>query len=77
MQTLREHQRTSSWLVQHPCSAEDQAAMAAGWTLPLGIFGIQDHGADLGLGHDLVVDLGLAVEPPGAPATADLSHVVE
>lgn len=29
MQTLREHQRTSSWLVQHPCSAEDQAAMAA------------------------------------------------
>jgi monoterpene epsilon-lactone hydrolase len=29
MQTLREDHRTASWLVQHPLSAEDQAAMAA------------------------------------------------
>ncbi len=29
MQTLREHHSTASWLVHHPCSAEDQAAMAA------------------------------------------------
>jgi epsilon-lactone hydrolase len=29
MQTLREDHSTVSWLVQHPCSAEDQAAMAA------------------------------------------------
>jgi epsilon-lactone hydrolase len=29
MQTLREDQSTASWLVQHPLSAEDQAAMAA------------------------------------------------
>src|ERR1700677_109630 len=28
MQTLREDHSTVSWLVQHPCSAEDQAAMA-------------------------------------------------
>jgi epsilon-lactone hydrolase len=28
MQTLREDHSTASWLVQHPCSAEDQAAMA-------------------------------------------------
>jgi acetyl esterase/lipase len=29
MQTLREDYSTASWLVQHPLSAEDQAAMAA------------------------------------------------
>ncbi len=29
MQTLREHHSTAPWLVHHPCSAEDQAAMAA------------------------------------------------
>ena len=29
MQTLREDHSTASWLVQHPLSAEDQAAMAA------------------------------------------------
>ncbi len=29
MQTVREHHSTASWLVQHPSSAEDQAAMAA------------------------------------------------
>jgi epsilon-lactone hydrolase len=28
MQTLREDHSTVAWLVQHPCSAEDQAAMA-------------------------------------------------
>ena len=29
MQTLREDHSAASWLVQHPLSAEDQAAMAA------------------------------------------------
>jgi monoterpene epsilon-lactone hydrolase len=29
MQTLREHPEAASWLVNHPCSAEDQAAMVA------------------------------------------------
>ena len=29
MQTLREDYRATSWLVHHPCSAEDQAAMTA------------------------------------------------
>ena len=29
MQTIREHHSTAWWLVQHSCSAEDQAAMAA------------------------------------------------
>ena len=29
MQTLREDHSTAWWLVQHPCSAEDQAAMAS------------------------------------------------
>jgi len=29
MQTLRGDRNTASWLVQHPCSAEDQAAMTA------------------------------------------------
>ncbi|WP_263384570.1 alpha/beta hydrolase [Granulicella arctica] len=29
MQTLREDHNNASWLVDHPCSAEDQAAMAA------------------------------------------------
>ena len=41
-------------------------------TMLRAIIGIQDHGADLGLGHDLAVDLGLAVEAPGAAAAADL-----
>ncbi len=29
MQTVQEHSDADSWLVQHPCSVEDQAAMAA------------------------------------------------
>ena len=41
-----------------------------------GIVPIQDHGAHLGLRHHLAVDLGLAVEAPGAAAAADLLHVV-
>ena len=35
-----------------------------------------DQRADLGLGHDLAVHLGLAVEAPGAAAAADLAHMV-
>ena len=29
MQTFREHHSTASWLVQHPCSTQDQLTMAA------------------------------------------------
>ena len=38
--------------------------------------GSSDHGADLGLGHDLTVDLRFAVEPPGAAAAADFLHMI-
>src|SRR4051794_20773402 len=61
------------------------STMAEGWTLYSGILGgqclgfrgVDDHGADLGLGDDLAVDLGLAVKPPRAAAAADFLHVIQ
>ena len=35
-----------------------------------------DHGAELGLGHDLAADLGFAAEPPHVLAPLDPGHVV-
>src|SRR5258705_5075819 len=37
---------------------------------------VDDHGADLGFGRNQPVDLGFAVEPPGAATTAHLAHVI-
>src|SRR5262245_60038683 len=52
------------------------STMAVAWTSHLGIIRIQDHGAHLGLRHHLPVDLGLAVEAPGATAAAHLAHMI-
>src|SRR5262245_47519055 len=56
--------------------AAPSSMTAVGCTLGCDIFLIQDHGADFGLGHDLPVDLGLAVEAPRASAAANLPHMV-
>src|SRR4026208_1213818 len=58
-----------------PSRAPD-STMAVAWTSHFGIIRIQDHGADLGLGHHLTVHLGLAIEPPGAAAAAHLAHMI-
>src|SRR4026207_168982 len=58
-----------------PSRAPD-STMAVAWTSHFGIIRIQDHGADLGLGHHLPVHLGLAIEPPGAAAAAHLAHMI-
>src|SRR5687767_1381436 len=52
------------------------STMAVGCTSDFGIIRIQDHGADLGLGHGLAVDLGLAVEAPRTAAAAHLLHMI-
>src|SRR6516165_8545537 len=38
--------------------------------------GVDDHGTDLGLRHQLSIDLGLAVEAPRLAAAAYLAHVI-
>src|SRR5581483_1287027 len=52
------------------------STIAVAWTSHLGIIRIQDHGADLGLGHHLTVHFRLAVEAPRTSAAAQLLHMI-
>src|SRR5581483_2228020 len=52
------------------------STIAVACTSHFGIIRIQDHGADLSLGHHLTVHLRLTVESPGPAAAPHLAHMV-